>query len=100
MDIANIYKDNKLAKYMEKVFDDEEGKELRRGTLRINLGKEDGLAGIIIAIRDAIANQNSDDDNASKKLYDILVDKNILRQDGDAIDLDISRKALKDIIDT
>jgi hypothetical protein len=30
MDIANIYKDNKLAKYMEKVFDAEEGKELRR----------------------------------------------------------------------
>ncbi len=29
-DIENIYRDNKLAKVMEKVFDDEEAKELRR----------------------------------------------------------------------
>jgi hypothetical protein len=30
MDIANIYKDNKVPKYMEKVFDDGEKEEIRR----------------------------------------------------------------------
>jgi hypothetical protein len=30
MDIANIYKDNKLPKYMEAIFDNEDKKELHK----------------------------------------------------------------------
>jgi hypothetical protein len=35
--------------------DNEENKELHKGTFNINLGVEEGLAGIIIKIREAIA---------------------------------------------
>lgn len=51
-EIKNIYKDSKLKKIMEEIFDDEDKKELRAGTFNINLSKEDGLAGIIIALRE------------------------------------------------
>lgn len=38
---------------MEAIFDNEQQKELRAGTFNVNLGKEDGLAGIIIDVREA-----------------------------------------------
>lgn len=98
MDIANIYRDNKLSTYMEKIFDNEEGKELRRWTFTVNLGTENGLAGIVIKIREAIANKDSDEDNEYKKLYDILVEKRILDDDGETINLNFSRKNLKELI--
>ena len=69
-DIANIYRDNKLAKYMENIFDDEDLGELRRGKFRVNLDKEDGLAGIIIAIRESEKYKDKDDDNT--KIYNAL----------------------------
>jgi hypothetical protein len=67
----------------------------------INLDKEDGLAGIIIAIREAIANKDNDDtNNVHKKLYNKLVEKDILRVSGDTIDLEFSRKNLVDLLDS
>lgn len=98
-DIENIYRDNKLAKVMESVFDDEESKELRRWTFRVNLGKENGLAAIIIAIREAVANKdNTDGNNVHKKLYDRLDKEWILHHNGEEIDLEFSRKDLKELI--
>lgn len=100
--IENIYRDNKLAKVMESVFDDEEGKELRRWTFRVNLGIENGLAGIIIAIREANEMGHSatpDTWSNAYKLYAKLTEKHILPTNGDAIDLEFSRKELKEIID-
>ena len=85
---------------MERIFDNEESKELRRGTFRINLDKEKGLAGIVIAIREAIANKDNEDlTNPHKKLYDRLIADNNLRVSGDMIDLEFSRKDIKDLID-
>jgi hypothetical protein len=67
----------------------------------INLDKEDGLAGIIIAIREAIANKDNDDsNNVHKKLYNKLVEKGILRISGDTIDLEFSRKNLVELLDS
>lgn len=101
MNIENIYKDDKLKKVMERVFDDEEEKELRKWTFKVNLQKEDGLAGIIIDIREAMANRDSEDENNThKKLYDMLIEKNILREDGETTDIEISRKDLKEILDS
>ncbi len=98
MDIADIYSDKKLPKYMEAIFDNETKKELHRGTFRINLGKEDGLGGIIIAIREAIkvgTSDTPDEESNAYKLYTELT--NGIWQDPG---LDISRKQLKKIIDS
>jgi hypothetical protein len=71
MDIENIYKDNKLHKVMERIFDNEDKKELRRGNFKINLDKEDGLAGIIVDIREAAEHitevEDLDYENIDKK---------------------------------
>lgn len=97
--IENIYKDNKLAKVMKNIFNNEEGEELRRWTFRVDLGVEHGLAGIVVALREAIANKNNTDkDNVHKKLYDVLIEKSILHQNGNAIKLNFSRKDLKELI--
>ena len=101
MDIANIYKDNKLPKYMEEMFDDEEKKELHKWTFKINLGKEDGLAGIIIAIREAVKigqSEDADTESNEYKLYEKLNEKGILVSE-DPIDIKISTKQLKELID-
>ena len=100
-DIANIYNDKKLPKYMEDVFDAEEKEELRRWKFRINLGKENGLAGIIIAIREALASGNSetsDTGSDSYKLYEELYAKWILTSQ-EPIKINISKKQLKELID-
>gem|GEM_PF-4701054 len=55
---------------MENIFDDEDLGELRRGKFRVNLDKEDGLAGIIIAIRESEKYKDKDDDNT--KIYNAL----------------------------
>lgn len=61
---------------MERIFDDEEGKEIRKGTFKINLDKEDGLAGIIIAIRESEKYKDLTDENDPhykyKEIYDII----------------------------
>ncbi len=100
--IENIYRDNKVSKVLERIFDNEQwGEEIRRGMFNINLDKEDGLAGIIIAIREAIANKDNDDsNNVHKKLYNKLVEKGILRISGDTIDLEFSRKNLVELLDS
>lgn len=98
--IANIYKDNKVAKYMEKIFDDEERGELRRGAFRINLGVEDWLAGIIIAIREAIqvgTSSNANTESDAYKLYTKLTDTGILQWEWDTLDIQISPKQLREI---
>jgi hypothetical protein len=67
----------------------------------INLDKEDGLAGIIIAIREAIVNKdNNDSNNVHKKLYNKLIEQGILRISGNTIDLEFSRKNLVELLDS
>jgi len=96
----NIYRDNKLVRVMERIFDNEEEKEIRKGTFRVNLDKEDWLAGIIISIREAMNNKdNPDESNVHKKLWKALISGNILREDGTTFKLDFSRKELKKLID-
>lgn len=53
-EIENIYKDNKIVKIMERIFDNEEQKELRKWTFRVNLWLEKGLAGMVVDIRNAV----------------------------------------------
>ncbi len=53
-EIENIYKDNKIVKVMERIFDNEEQKELKKWTFRVNLWLEKGLAGMIVDIRNAV----------------------------------------------
>ncbi|HMS90889.1 MAG TPA: hypothetical protein PKC87_01610, partial [Candidatus Absconditabacterales bacterium] len=100
-EIENIYRDNNLAKVMEKIFDNEEGEELRRGTFRVNLGVEYGLAGIIISLREAIqiATATSPDRESNAfKLYTTLTNKKILDRNGSRIDLEFSKKELKELL--
>ena len=63
----------------------------------INLDKEDGLAGIIIAIREAMDSNTAGTPNA---LYIALTQKGILRISGETIDLEFSRKNLVDLLDS
>jgi len=88
---------------MENIFDDEEGKELRNSTFRVNLGVNSGLAGIIIDIREAIASSKvdtPDEESAPYKLYTALTNKNILREQDDTYDIEISKPDLKELIET
>ncbi len=67
-DIYDIHKDNKTRKVLEELFDDETTKELRKWTFNVNLDKEDGLAGIIISLREAmIFVQNYDEATATEE---------------------------------
>ncbi|MCX6823629.1 MAG: hypothetical protein NT085_00680 [candidate division SR1 bacterium] len=69
-DIENIYKDKKIEKVMERIFDDEKDqKEIRKGTFKVNLSKEDGLAGIIIAIREAVKYKDLEDETDPNYTY-------------------------------
>jgi hypothetical protein len=87
---------------MERIFDNEEQKELHKGTFNINLGIEEGLAGIIIKIREAIAEWEKDDPDVESnayKLYEQLTGNSNLIQDGESYNLTFDRKAIKDLID-
>jgi hypothetical protein len=52
---------------MEKLFDNEAEKELKRGTFRINLSKEDGLGHIILTLADHIETKNNKKIKAKKQ---------------------------------
>ncbi len=79
-DIEDIYKDSKarkLRKIMQKIFDDEIeewawGKELRNATFNINLDKENGLAGLIIAIRESVQYKDIKDKTDPNYKYTLL----------------------------
>lgn len=81
-DIEDIYKDSKarkLRKVMEKIFDDEKEdwtrtKETRKATFNINLDKEDGLAGLIIDIRESVKYKDITDENDPNYTYKIIYD--------------------------
>lgn len=100
-DIVDIAKDNKIYKYMENIFDDESVGELHKWTFRVNLSSKDGLAGIIIALREAVANKaNPDTNNPRKRLYDVLAEKWILKEDAvqNTLTLDFTKQDLKPLI--
>jgi len=78
---------------MENIFDDEDQEELRRGKFRVNLDKEDGLAGIIIAIRESEKHKDKNDDNT--KIYNALRDITTDRMDEKKIKNQL-KKLLKD----
>ncbi len=96
--IENIYTDNRLRKTMERIFDDEEGKEIRKGTFKINLDKENGLAGIIIAIRESEKYKDLTDENdlnyKYKEIYDIIWDKDLFNE----TDLSVLKTNIKTLI--
>lgn len=60
MHIENIYKNTRVRRTLEKIFDNEKpgSKELTWASFNVNLSLEDGLAGIIIAFREAMATHN------------------------------------------
>lgn len=60
MHIENIYKNTRVRRTLEKIFDNEKpgSKELTWASFNVNLSIEDGLAGIIIAFREAMATHN------------------------------------------
>jgi len=103
MDIANIYKDNNIRKYLEKIFDKNEQEELRRWTLNVNLWVNDGLAGIIRDIRKAMAIataiekwESVDENSDAYKLYSLLNLSPIHDKTGT---LSITKQNLKDAFD-
>ena len=82
VDVANIYNDRRLNKYMQEMFESEEQKQIRKGTFNINLGTNDGMAGIVRDIRDMASfymtnkdNENLRDGNEKyQKIYENLGD--------------------------
>ncbi len=119
MDIANIYKNNKVRHYLEKIFvEDWDQDKIRKGTLKVNLSVQDGLTGIIIAIREALAHdeefeklEKSWDEpeegdynyhnyqirSVFHDLFELNEETGIRTIDSEKSDL---KKSLKDLIDT
>ena len=103
MDIANIYKDNNIRKYLEKIFDEKDQNNIRRWMLNINLGVNDWLAGIIRDIREAMAIataiekwETPDETSNAYKLYSLL---NLSPIHDDSEKLSITKQNLKDAFD-
>ncbi len=73
VDVANIYNDRRLNKYMQEMFESEEQKQIRKGTFNINLGTNDGMAGIVRDIRDMasfyMTNKNNDNPRDGNEKY-------------------------------
>ena len=94
--IENIYRDTKVKKVLERIFENEEGEEIHKRMFNINLDKEDGLAGVIIDIRSAITSNDAGTPNA---LYTALIEKNILSQSNDTYKLNFARSDFADLVD-
>ncbi len=103
--IENIYKDNKIRKSLERIFDKETEKELHKGTFKINLSVEDGLASIVIAIREALivwASEETPEEGSetnAQKLYTYLSDNNLLPDDEETDSLKIEKKHIKELME-
>lgn len=87
--IKNIYKKMGVKPTLERIFDNEKGnKELTWATFNVNLSMQDGLAGIIIAFREAIQNKN--------ELYSVL-QPYITMEDGQ-VSFDFKAKDIKELV--
>lgn len=101
MDLANIYKDAKMKKYLEEMFDPEDQNKIRKWMLKINIGVEDGLAWIIIAIREAITlgeTGNADNTTPEGQLYLFLEGKSLVPIE-EWGKLNITKDILKEALD-
>lgn len=89
---------------MERIFDNEDAKELRKGTFKVNLGKEDGLAGIIIDIRESVKYKDLEDEEDPNYRYKRIYDDMGIDLDPKTGEISISseqsdlRKAIKQLV--